>query len=232
MALPKLETPTYELTLPSTGKQVTFRPFLVKEHKILLTITEASNDEIVRVIKQLIDVCTFNKLDVENLPHFDIEYIFMQLRAKSISEVVDVVITCGNCEEKYETTFTIEDLKVENQKNKNNIVKITDKIAIQLQYPKFDSIIQLIDSQDAEKIIEVVKNCVVGVYDEEQFYEAKDQTPEEIEEFLYSLTKDQFALIEEFFVKSPKIVQEFESTCTNCSHVNKSRIEGIQNFFV
>jgi len=94
MALPKLETPTYELILPSTGNKLKFRPFLVKEHKILLTMSEADNNEVARIIRELVDVCTFKALKIKDLPHFDIEYIFMHLRAKSISETVEVVVNC------------------------------------------------------------------------------------------------------------------------------------------
>ena len=109
MALPKLDTPTYELILPSTGTKVKFRPFLVKEHKILLTMSEADNSEVARIIRELVDVCTFNSLKISELPHFDIEYIFMHLRAKSISETVEVVVNC-ECGEKIDTSFNIEPL--------------------------------------------------------------------------------------------------------------------------
>ena len=111
MALPTLEVPTYELILPSTGAKVKFRPFLVKEHKILLTMSEADNSEVARIIRELVDVCTFKALKINDLPHFDIEYIFMYLRAKSISETVDVIVNC-ECGEKIDASFNIEDLKV------------------------------------------------------------------------------------------------------------------------
>ena len=112
MALPILETPTYELILPSTNKKVKYRPFLVKEHKVLLTMAEAEDSEVGRIVRELVDVCTFKALDINSLPHFDIEYIFMQLRARSIGEVVEVVINC-ECDNKIDTSFNIEDLKVE-----------------------------------------------------------------------------------------------------------------------
>ena len=115
MALPTLEVPTYELTLPSTGEKITYRPFLVKEHKILMTLSEASDDETSRIVSNLVDVCTFNKLNAKELPHFDIEYIFMFLRARSISEVVDIVVTCVNCENKYDSSFNIENIDFKNK---------------------------------------------------------------------------------------------------------------------
>ncbi len=231
MALPKLEVPTYMTTLPSTGKQISFRPFLVKEHKILLTITEADNEEIVRILKDLINVCTFKQLKINELPHFDIEYLFMQLRAKSISEVVEVLVTCQNCDQQYDASFNIEDLKVE-RKTTSNKIKITDKIYIELAYPKFEDVIELLENKNSDVVFNMVKNCMIGVYSENEFFDVEEQTNEEIEEFLYSLTKEQFENVGKFFEDSPKVVQEFDSTCTHCETVNKSRIEGIQNFFV
>ena len=127
MALPKLETPTYELILPSTGDKLKFRPFLVKEHKILLTMSEADDNEVARIIRELVDVCTFKTLKIKDLPHFDIEYIFMHLRAKSISETVEVVVNC-ECGEKIDTSFNIEDLKVVKPEGHSNKIMINNEI--------------------------------------------------------------------------------------------------------
>jgi hypothetical protein len=232
MALPKLETPTYELVQPSTGKKIKFRPFLVKEHKILLTMSEAEDEEVIRIVKELVDVCTFKQLNVNNLPHFDIEYIFMMLRAKSIGESVDVVITCNNCSEKYDSSFNIEDLKVENIGKKSNKILLTNNVGVDLSYPKFDEIVKLHNSADVNIIFDLVKKSITGVFNGDQYFEAKEQDPKDIEEFLFSLTKEQFEKIEEFFVTSPKVVQVVETDCPKCSHHNTSRIEGLQNFFV
>lgn len=231
MALPKLETPTYELTLPSSGKKISFRPFLVKEYKILLTLSQASDDEVSRVLKDLVNVCTFEKLNINELPHFDIEYIFLNLRAKSISENVDVIVTCTNCNNKYEASYDIEDLKVEKHPDHTSKIMLTDKIGIEMRYPKFDNVIKLLETDDTA-IFTLIRESIVGLFDEDNYYEAKEQTTEEIEEFIFSLTREQYEKLNFFFKTSPKIVQEFESTCSNCNHVNKSRIEGLQNFFV
>lgn len=232
MALPRLDVPTYELTLPSNGKKIKFRPFLVKEHKILLTMAEASEDEIARIVKELVDTCTFNQLKVEDLPHFDVEYIFMMLRAKSISEKVDVVVTCVNCEEKYETSFNIDDIKVINNGKRQDKIMITETIGVQLTYPNFTNVVKIFESNNVGVVFDLVRSCLKGVFDAENFYDAREQSAEELNEFLESLTKEQFAKIEDFFVNSPKIVQEFNSTCPHCQHNNLSRIEGMQNFFI
>ena len=231
MALPKLETPTFELTLPSTGSKITFRPFLVKEHKILLTMSEADNDEVARIIRELVDVCTFKKLNIKELPHFDIEYVFLYLRAKSISETVEVVVNC-ECGEKINTSFNIEDVKVVKPENHSNKIMINDEIGIELKYPNIDDVVDIFATTDNQKVIDLVIKSIQGIYNQDDYWEAVDQTKEELEEFVYSLTKEQFSKLEQFFVTSPKIVQTIECDCPKCGKHNVSRLEGLQNFFV
>ncbi len=232
MPLPVLETPTYELVLPSTNKKIKYRPFLVKEHKILLSLDKADDNEVSRVIKDLVDVCTFNKLKIDALPHFDVEYIFMQLRAKSIGENVAVSITCVNCNEKYDSSFNIENLKVEKKEGISNKIMLTDTVGIEMCYPRFDDVLQMYNSNDDSIVFDVVRNSIIAIYDQENYYETKLHTKEELDKFVNSLTKTQFKKIEEFLVNTPKIVQEVETECTNCKTKNISRIEGLQNFFV
>lgn len=232
MPLPILEVPTYELTLPSNGKKVRYRPFLVKEHKVLLTMAEASEDEVIRIVNEIVDVCTFNNLNVRDLPHFDVEYIFMQLRAKSISEKVDVVITCANCKENYDSSFNIDELKVEKSSTNNNKIMLTNSVGVEMRYPKFDSVVRVYDSDNPEEVFKLVKKSIAGIFQDDQYWAAEEQNDEDLEMFLNSLTKEQFDKIEEFFVSSPKIVQIVETDCPSCNHHNTSRIEGLQNFFV
>ena len=231
MALPKLNTPTFELTLPSTGKKVKYRPFLVKEHKILLTMAEADDAEVARVVSELVDVCTFNKLNVKSLPHFDIEYIFLQLRAKSISESVEVVVNC-ECGNKIDANFSIDDVKVEKDPKHTNKIMLTNDYGVEMNYPVFDEVVGVFASNDTSKVVELIINSVKGVFDRENYWDAKEQTREEIEEFIYSLTKEQFDKIENFFVTAPKVVQEIVTDCPACGRHNTSRLEGLSNFFV
>ena len=231
MALPKLSTPTYELKLPSSGEKIRFRPFLVKEHKVLLTMSEAEDNEVSRIIRELVDVCTFKELKIKDLPHFDIEYIFMNLRAKSIGEVVDVVVNC-ECGTKIETNFNIEDLKVEVAEGHSNKIMINDDVGIEMKYPNIDEVVGVFASNDSQKIFELIINCIKAVYDQNEYWDAKDQTRAELEEFIYSLTKEQFDNVEKFFVTAPKIVQIIETDCPDCKKHNTSRLEGLQNFFV
>ncbi len=231
MALPALDVPTYELTLPSTNKKVKFRPFLVKEHKVLLTLSDADEQEVSRVIKDLVDVCTFNKLKVKELPHFDIEYVFLKLRSKSIGENVEVIVNC-ECGNKIETSFSIENVKVEKKPNHSNKIKLTDEVGIEFNYPKIDDVISIFSKQNQEQIFNLVAKNIKGIYDSENYWDATEQTKEELDTFLNSLTKEQFDKIEEFFTSSPKIVQIIETDCNQCGKHNVSRLEGLQNFFV
>ena len=232
MALPILEVPTYELTLPSTGKKITYRPFLVKEHKILLTLSEASDDEVARIVTDLVDVCTFNKINAKSLPHFDIEYIFMFLRARSISEIVDVVITCVNCDEPYDSSFSIDDLKVEKNEQHTNKIMLTDNVGMEMKYPRFEEVAKIFEKGDENDIFKLIKKSIQGIFEGDSYWDAKEQSDEDIENFLNGLTKEQYQKVEVFFTTSPKIVQIVESDCPHCTHHNTSRIQGLQNFFV
>ena len=231
MALPKLNTPTFELILPSDGSKVKFRPFLVKEHKVLLTMSEAENEEVARIIRELVDVCTFKQLKVDELPHFDIEYIFMFLRAKSIGESVDVIVNC-ECGEKIETSFNIEDLKVNKPEGHSNKIMINEDVGVEMRYPNIDDVVGIFQSNDNQKVIDLIITSIKAVYDSDNYWETKDQTKQELEEFVYSLTKEQFDKLEKFFVTSPKIVQNIECDCPKCGKHNVSKLEGLQNFFV
>jgi len=231
MALPKLETPTYELILPSTGDKLKFRPFLVKEHKILLTMSEADDNEVARIIRELVDVCTFKALKIKDLPHFDIEYIFMHLRAKSISETVEVVVNC-ECGEKIDTSFNIDELKVVKPEGHSNKIMINNEIGIELNYPNIDDVVGVYATKDNQKVIDLIIKSIKAIYNQEEYWAASDQSKEELDEFVYSLTKEQFDKLEQFFVTAPKIVQTIECDCPKCGKHNISKLEGLQNFFV
>jgi len=231
MALPALETPTYELTLPSSGKQIKYRPFLVKEHKVLLTLADASEDEVSRMVKELVNACTFNKLQINKLPHFDIEYIFLYLRAKSISEVVEVILNC-ECGNKIETTYNIEDVKVEKEPDHSNIIQLTHNYSVEMNYPIFEDVVNVIGTDNTDDIVDLVAHSIKGVYSNDSYYDAQDQSEQELREFVETFTKSQFEKVEKFFTSSPKVVQTIEADCTECGKHNVVKLTGLQNFFV
>jgi hypothetical protein len=230
MALPKLETPSYELILPSTGEKVKYRPFLVKEYKILLTGLESDNEEIHRIINELVDVCTYNKLKMETLSNFDVEYLFLNMRAKSIGEIANLTLQCNNCETKIDFELDITKATVEKDPLHTKKLNITDKIILEMRYPRFEEMITIYQNFKSDNIVEMLCNCIDTVYTEEQIYD--DYTKEELIEFVNSFSKDQFGKLENFFLTMPKVIQHVEKDCPACGAHNQVNIEGLQNFFV
>lgn len=231
MALPKLEQPTYKLKLPSNNQEVIFRPFLVREYKILLTLSEANDDEVSRIVKELVDVCTFNKLAINNLPHYDIEYLFLNLRAKSISEQVDVVVNC-DCGEKIDYTFNIEDLKVTDDKNKTNKIKLDNLISVELKPLGFNDIMKLTKNDNVENMLSVFSKTIKTIFSKEETFDAVDQTDEEMLEFVSSFNSEQFKQIEKYITNLPKVIQRFSVKCPSCGNINNVVLQGLENFFV
>lgn len=231
MALPKLNTPTYELKLPSTGKTVKYRPFLVREHKILLTLKDADEVEVLRVIKDLVDVCTFNKLKINDLANFDIEYIFIQLRAKSIGETLDLIINC-ECGNKIEHTANLMDAKVIKKDDHKNKIQLTDTIGVEMRYPTYEEVIKAYEKDNQEDLIKLVIKCIKGVYDSKNYWDSSEQSEEEILEFVNDFTRKQFDQIEQFFLTMPRLEQTIEADCDKCNKHNIITLEGLQSFFV
>lgn len=230
MALPTLDTPTYDLVLPSTNKKIKYRPFLVKEHKVLMTLTDADDKEVVRVIKEIIDVCTFKKLKVDKLPNFDIEYIFLNLRSKSIGEKVDIIVNCP-CGNKIDHTIDLNDLKID-KKDQSNTLKLRDNLAITMRYPTFEEVTDIISTQDSMRVFDMVARCVDVIYTNDETFDRTLFNDEEAIEFISQLTKDEFTQIEQFFLNMPKVVQDVQAECNACGKLNEVRMEGIENFFV
>jgi len=232
MALPILETPTYELVLPSSGKKIVYRPFLVKEFKVLLTTLESDESEVTRVLIDLIDNCTFKKLNVSELAHFDIEYIFINLRAKSIGEITELVYKC-ECEHSNNISINLLDVKIiKSDENFSNKIMIDDSVGVIMRYPRFNEMVDIYDNLKSEKIIELVAACIDKVFTKEEIFESKDSTKEELLTFVESFSKNQFEKLEKFFLSMPKVIHEMKHNCENCNKENEIVLEGLQNFFV
>jgi len=232
MPLPILETPIYELILPSSGKRIVYRPFLVKEFKVLLTTLESDETEITRVLTELIDNCTFKKLNVLELAHFDIEFIFINLRAKSIGEITDLVYKC-ECGYQNNLSVNLLDVKiVKSKENFSNKIMIDDNVGVIMRYPRFNEMVDIYDNLKSEKIIELVSSCIDKVFTKEEVFESKDYSKEELIAFVESFSKEQFDKLEQYFLNMPKIVHDMKHTCENCKKENDIVLEGLQNFFV
>jgi hypothetical protein len=230
MPLPSLETPSYELILPSTGKKIKFRPFLVKEYKILLTALESDAEEITRMVTELVDACTFNKLKIADLASFDIEYLFLNIRAKSIGEVANLTMKCEKCETQMDLEMDVTKAEVTKDKSHTSKIIITNEVGVEMRYPKFEEMLEIYQNFNSDKIVELICSCIKGVYTEKEYF--GEFTKEEMIDFVNSFSKEQFEKIEKFFLTMPKVKQVLKSKCNNCGHDNETTLEGIQNFFV
>ena len=230
-SLPKLNVPTFELTLPSTGKKIKYRPFLVKEHKTLLILKDSEDLDVIRILEELVDVCTFNKLKIKDLPSFDLEYIFLNIRAKSLGEMVELIITC-DCENKIEYTMDITQLKVSKNSNHTNKFMIDNEIGIEMKYPRFTDTMDIFLTKDESKIFDLILSCVKAVYTNDEYTEITTDNKKDLIEFLESMTQEQFDKIEQFFVTMPKLRHEMNVKCDKCGVENHAVLEGLQNFFV
>lgn len=235
MALPTLNNPTYTLTLPSTGEKIKYRPFLVKEEKILLMATE-SNDpkDMVRSLKQIAENCTMGKFNPEEYPMFDLEYVFLNLRAKSVGEVAEPVFTPADCDKPVTLHVDLSKVEVVKAENHTNKVKLTDTIGLIMNYPSLDQAEEIdpkVGVDDPDFALEVIVNCIDSIYDGEQMFSGKDHTKRELIDFVENLTQEQFLKISEFFETMPKIRYTTKYKCPCSGEEKEITLSGLQDFF-
>jgi hypothetical protein len=245
MALPKLDSPVYELELPLSKKKIRFRPFLVKEQKNLLMAMESNDkDNIEQNIKQVLNNCTLTtEVDIEKLPVIDVEYYFLQLRARSVGEVVENKYRCDNevttednstkvCGNLMETQLNLLDIKIEHFEEGKDIVELTDKLSVKLKYPEFSVLKRISNLENpADIAFEMIADSIEYIYDGDQFYYAHESSPKELIEFVESLNQKQFSKIEDFFTNLPKIQKTIEMKCSRCGFEHKLEVEGLESFF-
>lgn len=237
MPLPMNNMPTYTLTVPSTNKQVKYRPFLVKEEKALL-IAQQSEDLNVMVdtLKNIIRSCTDDNLDPDELAVFDIEYIFTQIRSNSVGEEVRLVFKCGHCENpsaKREVIIDISKLAVVKNPDHTNKIELGNNFGVIMKYPSIDTL-KILDDQsipEIEQVFHVMCDCIEIIYNSDDMFYTKEETREDIEAFVNNLTRQQFQKIKAFFDTMPKLKQTVEFDCPVCGAHNKTELEGIQDFF-
>ena len=239
MALPKIDAPIYELTLPLSKKHIRFRPFLVKEQRNLMMAMESDDKETMeKNIKQVLHNCTLTeKVDIDSLPIVDVEYYFIQLRARSVGEVVENKYRCENivddkaCGNMMDVKFNLLDIKVDHNDIKDEI-QLTDRISIKLAYPKFSVLDASKNIETAtDMAFEMIVSSIVNIYDGEQFYYANEVDRQELVEFVESLNQEQFGKIEDFFSNLPKLNKTLEMDCGKCGFHHTIEVEGLENFF-
>ena len=234
MALPKLETPTYELELPSTGEKIKYRPFLVKEQKVLM-IAQGSNDEkvISNSIGTLVGNCTFDKIDPTKSPMFDIEYIFLKLRAKSIGETVELNVTCPDDNKtNVPVKINLDEVSVQMTAGHTNVVDLTNDIKLYLRYPLLNDMQKLEGATEVDKVFNILLNCIHEVHHGDKIYNAVDVTKKDLETFVDQMTTEQLKGVMDFFDTMPKLRHAIQVTNPNTKKKGEVVGEGLQNFLV
>ena len=238
MPLPKIATPTYSLELPSTGKSINYRPFLVKEEKLLVIALESEdNKQITTAIKAVIKACVLTKgIKVETLPTFDIEYLFLNIRGKSVGEELEVNIICPDDKETtVQTTIYLDDIKCIKSEGHTNQIKLDDNIMMEMKYPSLNEFIKnnfdFDDKNQMEQSFDLIGSCVDKIYTKEESYAASDCTKKEMNDFLESMNSSQFKKIEEFFTTMPKLSHTIEVTNPKTKKKSEVVLEGLAAFF-
>ena len=235
MALPKLNSsPSYETTIPSTGKQVFFRPFLVKEQKNLLIAMETQDQkDLVRAIVSTINACVASDIEDE-LTTFDVDYLFTMIRSKSVGESSEVSMKCVECETDNPVNVQLDTIKLNNEV-KNVFIPITEEIKVKMKYPTYDEFLQnekLFNSTSfTESLLELIIVCIDSIITEEERFSIKDESKEEVINFIESMTTAQFDMIAEFVTNIPAISQTGKFTCSNCGKENDYLLKGMDDFF-
>lgn len=234
MGLPTLATPKYELILPSTGQKVEYRPFLVKEEKILLMANETKDEkEQVRAMKQVVENCTFGKVNINSLASFDLEYLFLKLRSKSIGETVEVSINCeDDCKETVKVSINLDDVEVKFDPKFNNRIKLTDTIGVLMRYPSYDDMVKLADAQkneNSELVMEFISDCIEKIYDDKQTYNTSDFTKQDVMNFMDELSQVGLRKILSFFENMPSLQKTVSYEC--CGKKKEVTLKGAQGFF-
>jgi len=239
MPLPKINTPTYDLTLPSTGKKIKYRPFLVREEKILIMAMESEDmTEITNSIVQILTDCILTEnVKVETLSTFDIEYLFLNVRARSVGETVDINITCPDDEEtQVEMTIDIDAIKIQKTRGHKNIIKLDDNLSMKLRYPSLQQFIEN-NFETGENISEVgqslsmITSCIDMIYNDEESWESSDYSKKELDEFIEQLNTKQFKQIEKFFTTMPKLSHKIAVKNPKTGVESEVVLEGLASFF-
>ena len=237
MALPKLTTPTYELEVPSTDEKIKYRPFLVREEKILLMAMESEKTEdVIQAVKDIVSECTFNKVDLGKMPIFDVEYIFLNIRAKSVGEVSNLRLLCPDDGETYaDVEVNLSEVAVQVEKDHTNKIELTDEMGIYMKYPTIDSFSTTgITDVTASNMLEVITTCIAQIYDKkgEDVFDAKDQTQEELVEFIEQLNTKQFRDVQKFFDTMPKLKHTVKIKNPKTEVETDVLLQGLNDFFV
>ena len=238
MPLPKIATPTYELVLPSSGRKIKFRPFLVKEEKILIIALESEDQkQITNAVKSILSSCILTKgTKVDKLATFDIEYLFLNIRGKSVGENIEVMVTCpDDGKTQVPASINIDSIKIKTSDDHQRDIKLDDTYTLRMRYPSLDEFIKnnfgAVEQMNVDDTFDLIASCIDQVYSEEESWASEDCTKKELNDFVESLNSSQFKLVEKFFETMPKLSHTVKVTNPNTQVESDITIEGLQNFF-
>ena len=236
MALPKLTTPTYELEIPSTDEKIKYRPFLVKEEKILMMAMESkSSADITQAVKDIVMECTFNKVKIDDMPMFDVEYIFLNVRSKSVGEVSKLKLLCPDDGKTYaDVEVNLSEVKVQVGDDHTNKIELGNGMGMIMKYPTIDSFKESgIRDINPNNMLEVISTCILQIYEEEgkKVYDTKDQTKQEVTDWIEQLNSKQFKDVQNFFETMPKLKHEITIKNPKTKKESKITLTGLHDFF-
>jgi len=238
MALPLVNASKYEATIPSTGQVIEFRPFLVKEEKLLMVALESKDDKlIVRTMKDVLSSCIYADIDINTFTTFDLEELFLRLRSKSVGEKVELKLKCEECDYENPQVVDLDELGVKINEDRNNIVMINDEVGIEFKYPSLSDLEGLNVTKEGDTkgqlkaMTQLIIKSIKSIFDNDNVYPAVDQSDEELENFIDALNSNQFKEISEWLGNIPSLVHNIEYKCNKCGHENKLELRGLQSFF-
>jgi len=241
MPLPKISTPIYELVLPSTGKTIKYRPFLVKEEKVLIIALESQDTkQITNAIKQVLKDCILTRgIKIEELPTFDIEYIFLNVRGKSVDEKLDLIVTCSDGETQIPVTVYIDEINVQKNPEHTKDIKLDQKLVLRMKYPSLEQFIKnnfdFSNSEQSasniEKSFDIISSCIESVYTDDEAWSASDCTKKELIDFIEGMDSNQFKMIEKFFETMPKLSHTIKVKNPKTELQEEIVLEGLTSFF-
>ena len=233
--LPRMVTPKYDMIVPSTGKSITYRPYVVKEEKLLLIAMESQNEkQIENAVMNIIEECIESPLDINTLTNFDVEFIFVTLRAKSVGEGIELSPKCKHCEEINEVKLDLDEVTVKNLEDQTDtMIKLTDDISVELQWPTMKHRhIDLVDeASETETIINMMTSTIGTIYSGEEIFVTSDVPKKEVKEFVESLSNEQFNQVVDVMAKAPYLSYEIKFDCKKCGESNNIEINGLADFF-
>ena len=239
MPLPTISTPTYELTLPSSGKKIKYSPFLVREEKVLIMALESEDTkQITNSVIDILNSCILSKgIKLETLATFDIEYLFLNIRSKSVGETIDVNIVCPDDNKtQVAVTVDVDSIKIKKDRKHKNVIKLDDNLSLKLKYPSMTQFIDSnfeskIDESEVKSTLDMIISCIDVIFNEEESWPASESTPKELEDFIDQLNTKQFKLIEDFFATMPKLTHTIKVKNPNTGVESDVKLEGLAAFF-